>query len=94
MTATSQPGVTSFPASVASAQVLPVNSQREGLLINNMSTTNTLHLSYTSPATAENAWLSLPPGGVFSFDKNLVVPNAIFGVWTGTGGRAAITEFS
>lgn len=83
----------SVAATTQSAVLLSQNANRRGFMIDNMSE-QSLYLSHTNPATAENAFKRLFPNDFIAFDQQLFTTQAVYGVWTAAIGRAAVTEFS
>lgn len=86
------PTTAQVPSSTSSVTILPYNSDRRGLGICNLSTAN-LYLSFSSPATTDNCFIQVPAGAFILLDQQLIVPNAIYGLWDDVDGNAQVTEF-
>lgn len=86
------PTTTSFASSASSAQLLASNASRKGLTICNIST-GKLYLSFTSPATVANSFIEMQPGSFLLLDQQLIVTNAIHGIWGTVNGTAQVTEY-
>lgn len=86
------PTTTSINGSVSSALVLASNANRRGLSVSNVSTSK-LYLSFSNPATIANSFVEMQPGSFLLFDQQLIVTNAIYGIWTNANGTAQVTEF-
>lgn len=86
------PTTVSIASSSSSQTFLALNANRKGLCVSNVSD-NKLYLSFTSPATLSNAFLELQPGAFLLLDQQLIVGNAIYGIWAAANGRAQVTEF-
>lgn len=86
------PTTTSVAGSASSQQFLAENTSRKGLSISNISDSK-LYLSYANPATLVNCFLELQPGAFLLMDQQLIVGNAIYGIWASANGRAQITEY-
>lgn len=86
------PTTTSIASSASSQLLLASNVNRKGYTIAN-SSTETLYLSFTTPATVANSFLLLPPRAVVQNDQFLIVSNAIYGIWTAANGTAQVTEY-
>jgi hypothetical protein len=86
------PTTTSVASSASSVTILAANANRRGVSIANDSTAS-LRLSFTSPATTTNAFIVLPPGSFILLDQQLIVGNAIYGIWTAANGTAQVTEY-
>ena len=82
----------SVASSTDSAQLVAANTNRKGISIYNNSTA-ALFLSYANPATAANAFMQMQPGSLLMLDQQLVVSNAIYGIWTAANGTAQVTEY-
>jgi hypothetical protein len=84
-------------ASVASATssttIVAVNANRKGISIYNNSTA-ALFLSYANPATAANSFMQMQPGSLLILDQQLIVSNAIYGIWTAANGTAQVTQYT
>jgi hypothetical protein len=86
------PTTTSVTSVASSVTILAANANRLGLSIYN-SSTSTLQLSFTSPATASNSFMTVDPGGFLLLDQHLIVSNAIYGIWSSANGTAQVTEY-
>lgn len=86
------PTTTSVASSASSVTILALNANRRGVSVANDSTA-TLRLSFSTPATSANAFIALPPGSFILLDQQLIVGNAIYGIWTAANGTAQVTEF-
>lgn len=86
------PTTASIPSSSTSQLFVAQNSNRKGLSISNMSDSK-LYLGFSNPATLENTFLVLQPGAFLLMDQQLIVANAIYGLWAAANGRAAVTEY-
>ncbi len=86
------PTTVSVPSSSTSQLFLSANAVRKGLSISNISDTK-LYLSFSNPATLSNCFLELQSGTFLLMDQQLIVGNAIYGVWAAANGRAQVTEY-
>lgn len=86
------PSTTSIASSETSVALLAANASRRGVSIANDSTA-TLRLSFSSPATSANAFIVLHPGSFLLLDQQLIVTNAIYGIWSSANGAAQVTEY-
>jgi hypothetical protein len=86
------PTTTSVPSSATSVTILASNANRKGFSISNVSTAK-LYLSFTNPATTTNAWIEMPAGAFLLLDQQLIVGNAIYGIWASANGTAQVTEY-
>lgn len=86
------PTTTSVPSSASSVTVLASNSARKGISIHNQST-STLYLSFSVTATIANSFMGMVPGSVLFLDQQLMVTNAITGIWSNANGTAQVTEY-
>lgn len=86
------PTTTSVSSTTSSTLLLAANTNRRGLSIANDSTA-TLRLSFSNPATTANAFLVMGPNSFLMLDQQLIITNAIYGLWTSANGTAQITEF-
>jgi hypothetical protein len=50
-------------------------------------------LSFSSPATSSNAFIVMQPGSFLLLDQQLIVTNAIYGIWASATGTAQVTEY-
>jgi len=91
-TAARTPTTTSINGSATSGLILAANANRKGLSISNVSTSK-LYLSFSTPATVGNSFVEMQPGAFLLFDQQLIVSNAIYGIWTNANGTAQVTEF-
>ena len=86
------PTTTSVASSASSVTLLALNANRRGLSIANVSTA-TLSLSFSTPATAANCFAQIPANGFLLLDQQLIVTNAIYGIWSSANGTAQVTEY-
>lgn len=86
------PTTTSVASSSSSVTILAANTNRRGFSISNVSTSK-LYLSFSNPATVANSWIEVPAGAFLLLDQQLIVPNAIYGIWASANGTAQITEY-
>lgn len=86
------PTTTSVASSASSVTILALNANRRGLSIANVST-STLSLSFSTPATAANCFAQIPANGFLLLDQQLIVTNAIYGIWSSANGTAQVTEY-
>jgi hypothetical protein len=86
------PTTTSIASSASSVTILAANANRKGFSISNISTAK-LYLSYTNPATTANCFIEVPSGTFLLLDQQLIVPNAIYGIWASVNGTAQVTEY-
>lgn len=86
------PTTTSVASSATSVTILAANANRKGFSISNVSTAK-LYLSFTNPATTTNAWIEVPAGAFLLLDQQLIVSNAIYGIWASANGTAQVTEY-
>jgi hypothetical protein len=91
-TAARTPTTTSISGSATSGLLLASNANRKGLSVSNVSTSK-LYLSFSTPATVANSFVEMQPGAFLLFDQQLIVSNAIYGIWTNANGTAQVTEF-
>jgi hypothetical protein len=91
-TAARTPTTTSINSAATSTLILASNAGRKGLTLSNVST-NKLYLSFSTPATVANSFIEMQPGSFLLFDQQLIVSNAIYGIWTNANGTAQVTEF-
>ena len=91
-TAARTPTTTSINSAATSTLILASNASRKGLTLSNVST-NKLYLSFSNPATVANSFIEMQPGSFILFDQQLIVTNAIYGIWTNANGTAQVTEF-
>jgi len=82
----------SVTSAATSKTLLQANTARKGISIYNNSTAE-LFLSYAAPATATNAFMKMAPFSLLLLDQQLMVSNAIYGIWTATNGAAQVTEY-
>lgn len=90
---TRTPVTVSIGSSATSVQLLAANSSRRGVSIANDSNA-VLRLSFTTPATTSNAFIVLQPGSFILLDQQLIIANAIYGIWTAANGTAQVTEYT
>ena len=86
------PTTTSIPGNASSVTILAANANRKGISIANDSTA-ILRLSFSSPATSGNAFIVMQPGSFLLLDQQLIVTNAIYGIWASATGTAQVTEY-
>jgi hypothetical protein len=86
------PTTTSVAGTASSVLILALNANRKGLSISNISTSK-LYLSFSNPATVANSFIEMQPGSFLLFDQQLIVTNAIYGIWTNANGTAQVTEY-
>lgn len=86
------PTTTRVPSSASSVTITTQNNSRKGLGVCNLSTAN-LYLSFSSPASTTNCFMSVPGGAFILLDQQLIIPNAIYGLWDGVDGGVQVTEF-
>ena len=86
------PTTVSIASSSTSQTFLSANANRKGLSVSNISDSK-LYLSFTNPATLNNCFLELQPGTFLLMDQQLIVGNAIYGIWAAANGRAQVTEY-
>jgi hypothetical protein len=79
-------------SAITSSTLVAANVNRKGISIANNSTAS-LFLSYTNPATIENSFMQMQPGAMLMLDQQLIVSNAIYGIWTAANGTAQVTEY-
>lgn len=85
------PTTTSVVGSATSVAIIGANSNRKGLMVSNVSTSK-LYLSFATPATLSNCFIEMQPGGFLLLDQQLLVGNAIYGIWSNANGTAQVTE--
>ena len=90
--ATRTPTTTSVSSSASSGLVLALNANRRGFSVSNISTAK-LYLSFSNPATVANCFIEIPAGGFLLLDQQLIVTNAIYGIWASANGAAQVTEY-
>jgi hypothetical protein len=86
------PTTTSVASSATSVPILAANTNRRGLSVANLST-STLSLSFSATATTANCFIQLPAGSFILLDQQLIVSNAISGIWSSANGTAQVTEY-
>ena len=86
------PATTSVASSATSVTVLAANSARRGVSVANLSTAK-LYLSFSTPATTANCFIEIPAGGFLLLDQQLIVTNALYGLWASANGTAQVTEY-
>jgi hypothetical protein len=89
---TRTPTTTSVSSSASSVTILASNTNRKGFSISNISTSK-LYLSFSSPATLTNCFIEIPAGAFLLLDQQLIVTNAIYGIWSSANGTAQVTEY-
>jgi hypothetical protein len=82
----------SVASATASTAIVAANTNRKGISIYNNSIAS-LFLSYANPATAENSFMQMQPGSLLMLDQQLIISNAIYGIWTTANGAAQVTEY-
>lgn len=87
----STPTTTSIISTTTSATVLEANANRRGLMISNQSASR-LYLSFSAPATQANSFILMDPNSFLLLDQQLIITNAIYGIWTSANGTAQVTE--
>lgn len=90
--ATRTPTTTSVTSTTSSTTILAANANRKGFCVSNISTSKA-YLSFSTPATVANCFIEMQPGSFLVFDQQLIVGNAIYGIWTNAAGAAQVTEF-
>ena len=91
-TAARTPTTTSITGAASSVLIIASNANRKGLTISNVSTSK-LYLSFSNPATVANSFIEMQPGAFLLLDQQLIIANAIYGIWTNANGTAQVTEF-
>lgn len=86
------PTTTSVTSTTSSILLIASNGNRKGLMISNVSSSK-LYLSFSNPATVANSFMEMQPGSFLLLDQQLIVTNAIYGIWSNANGAAQITEF-
>lgn len=86
------PTTTRLVGSTSSQLMLAANANRRGFSISNISDSE-LYLSFANPATINNCFIEVPPGGFILLDQQLIIGNAIYGVWSASSGGAQVTEY-
>ena len=86
------PTTISVASSVTSVVIIAANANRKGLSIGNISTAK-LYLSFASPATIANCFIEIPAGAFLLLDQQMIVGNAIYGIWASANGAAQVTEY-
>lgn len=86
------PTTTSVASLASSVIILASNANRRGVSIMNDST-SILRLSFTTPATTASSFITMQPGSFLLLDQQLIVTNAIYGIWASANGTAQITEY-
>ncbi|NBW77009.1 MAG: hypothetical protein EBR34_14605 [Sphingomonadaceae bacterium] len=86
------PITTSVTGTASSSLLLAFNANRKGLMISNVSSSK-LYLSFSNPATVANSFMEMQPGSFLLLDQQLIVTNAIYGIWSNANGAAQATEF-
>ena len=92
------PTTANVASSATSITLLAANASRRGLSVCNEST-STMRLSFATPATEANEFMSiagrvagLQPGFVM-LDNQLIVTGAIYAIWDSANGFAKVTEY-
>ena len=86
------PTTTSVASSVTSVSVLASNAARRGFSISNVSTSK-LYLTFGVTASVATSFIEVPAGAFLLLDQQLIVTNAISGIWAAANGTAQVTEF-
>lgn len=86
------PTTTRIVSSASSVLILAANTSRKGFGISNISTSK-LYLSFANPASIANCFIEVPGSGFILLDQQLIVGNAIYGIWETANGAAQVTEF-
>lgn len=86
------PTTASVAGSITSVTLLAANSSRKGFSFSNISEAS-LYLSFSDPATTANCFIKLPPGSFLLLDQQLIVGNAIYGIWSAADGTVQVTEY-
>lgn len=86
------PTTTRVASSLTSVTILASNSNRRGFSISNISTSK-LYLSFSTPATINNCFIEVPAGAFILLDQQLIITNAIYGLWSSVDGAAQVTEY-
>ena len=86
------PTTTSVASTTASTTIIASNASRKGISVANDSTA-TLRLSFTNPATSTNSFIALPANSFILLDQQLIITNAIYGIWSSANGTAQVTEY-
>jgi len=86
------PTTASISSSASSVTILASNASRRGFSVANISTAK-LYLSFSSPATTANCFVEIPAGGFLLLDQQLIVTNALYGIWASANGAAQVTEY-
>ena len=86
------PTTVSVPSASSSQLFVAQNAARKGLSVSNISD-NKLYLSFSNPATLNNCFLELQPGAFLLMDQQLIIGNAVYGLWAAANGRAQVTEY-
>jgi hypothetical protein len=86
------PTTASITSGTSSALLLAQNSNRKGFSVSNIST-SVLYMSFSNPATVANCFIEVPPKAFLMFDQDLIVANAIYGIWASANGAAQVTEY-
>lgn len=82
----------SVAAATSSTLLVAANTDRKGISIYNNST-SALFLSYANPASSANSFMQMQPGTLLMLDQQLMVSNAIYGIWIAANGTAQVTEY-
>lgn len=86
------PTTTSVASSATSVTILAANASRRGISVMNDST-SVLRLSFTTPATTANSFIAMQPQSFLYLDQQLMVGNAVYGIWSTANGTAQVTEY-
>ena len=85
------PTTTSVASSTSSVLLLAANANRKGVSIYNESTA-ILRISHSNPATNNNHFATLQPGGFYGEDQQAYTTGAICGIWSAANGTAQVRE--
>lgn len=86
--------VTEVAASATAVDLAAANTARRGLIVHNLSTSDTLYLKYGAGAAADSLTAVIAPGERFEMPRP-VYTGQVTGVWaTAAAGAAYVTELS
>ena len=83
---------TSVAASTTSVSLIAANTSRKGLSIYNSSSVGTLYIAYGATASLTAFAEKISPNTLW--EMPIQYTGAIAGIWSATGGSAAVTEFT
>jgi hypothetical protein len=86
------PFTSSVASSTSSVTILEANTDRKGVSIANDGS-EILRLGFTSPVSSSNCFIIMQPHSFLMLDHQLIVSNALYGIWGGVSGTAQVTEF-